>query len=54
MVTSKLPENNRLTYYAGFAWYRSGAVANAPEWDRYLADFVKRIQAPLEVAIKAQ
>lgn len=54
MVISKLPENNRLTYYAGFAWDRSGQVANAQEWDRYLADFAKRIQAPLEVAVKAQ
>ena len=54
MVISKLPENNRLTYYAGFVWDRSGQVANAQEWDRYLADFAKRIQAPLEVGVKAQ
>jgi len=53
MVISKLPENNRVTYYAGFAWDKSGQVTNAQEWDRYLAEFAKRVDAPLKVSIKA-
>jgi hypothetical protein len=27
-------------------------VTNAQEWDRYLADFANRIQAPSEVAVR--
>jgi len=54
MVISKLPENNRLTYYAGFAWDKSGQVANAQDWDRYLAEFANRIKAPLVVSVNAR
>jgi hypothetical protein len=50
---SQLPENDRLTYYAGFAWDRSGQVTNAQEWDRYLADFAKRTEAPSEAQMAA-
>jgi hypothetical protein len=54
MMVTRLPENNQLTYYAGFAWDKSGQVSNAQDWDRYLAESAKKLKAPVEVTIKAQ
>lgn len=43
------PENNKLIYYAGFGWDKSGQFKSPQEWDAYLADYAKRIASPLEV-----
>ncbi|WP_187262035.1 DUF4861 domain-containing protein [Pontibacter beigongshangensis] len=43
------PQQNKLTYYAGFGWLKSGQFSSAAEWDAYLADFAKRMASPLEV-----
>ncbi|MBF9254092.1 DUF4861 domain-containing protein [Pontibacter sp. 172403-2] len=43
------PDNNTLTYYAGFGWEKSGQFKSKEAWDLYLADFAKRIATPLEV-----
>ncbi len=44
------PENNKLAYYAGFGWEKSGQFKSKEAWDQYLADFAKRIASPLEVS----
>lgn len=43
------PDNNKLVYYAGFGWEKSGQFKSKEEWDQYLANFAKRIASPLEV-----
>ncbi|MCC9135115.1 DUF4861 domain-containing protein [Pontibacter silvestris] len=43
------PGNNRLVYYAGFGWDKSGQFKSLAEWDAYLASFAKRVASPLEV-----
>ncbi|WP_460921019.1 DUF4861 domain-containing protein [Pontibacter brevis] len=43
------PENNKLVYYAGFGWEKSGQFKSKEEWDQYLANFAKRVASPLEV-----
>jgi hypothetical protein len=43
------PQNNKVTYYAGFGWKKSGQFASKEAWDAYLADFAKRLASPLEV-----
>ncbi len=44
------PANNKLTYYAGFGWKKSGQFNSAQEWDQYLAQFSKRMEEPLVVS----
>ena len=38
-----------LTYYAGFAWKKSGQFQLPDEFDSYLEDFAARLASPLEV-----
>ncbi len=39
------------TYYTGAGWTRSGDFAVEKDWNRYLEEFVRRIEHPMEVAI---
>ena len=43
------PENQKLTYYAGFGWKKSGQFTSPEEWDQYLANFSKKVASPVEV-----
>lgn len=43
------PKENKLVYYAGFGWTKSGQFKNQAEWDQYLTDYAKRLASPLEV-----
>ena len=43
------PKNNKLVYYAGFGWKKSGQFNSPEEWDQYLSNFAKRISSPVEV-----
>ena len=42
----------KLVYYAGFAWERSGQVSSMEEWKRMLLKQEKIIDKPLEVSLK--
>ena len=46
------PEKNKLTYYAGFAWQKSGQVSNQADWDTLLQKQAKMLANPLKVTIK--
>ncbi|WP_205702909.1 DUF4861 domain-containing protein [Botryobacter ruber] len=43
------PANDKLVYYAGFGWEKSGQFTTKEAWDQYLASFAKRVASPLEV-----
>ncbi len=43
--------NDRLTYYAGFAWKKSGQVASVAEWDAMLEHQTLIVGNPLEVTV---
>ena len=43
------PVNDKLVYYAGFGWEKSGQFDSKEAWDQYLTEFAKRITSPLEV-----
>ena len=43
------PKEEKLTYYAGFGWKKSGQFNSVEEWDQYLMNYAKRIDAPLQV-----
>ena len=38
--------------YAGFGWTLSGDFKTVAEWDRYLAGYAARVQAPVEVKVE--
>jgi len=46
------PMNNKLTYYAGFAWEKSGQLADESDWDEMLKKQAKIIACPLKVILK--
>jgi hypothetical protein len=50
MVTK--PKQNRVVFYAGFGWQKSGQFASAAAWDAYLAEFAQRLASPLAVTWK--
>ncbi|MCX6543669.1 MAG: DUF4861 family protein [Acidobacteria bacterium] len=54
LVIAPLRPGRTVSYYAGFAWDRSGDVANAAEWDAYLSQFARRLKSPLEVTLGAR
>lgn len=46
------PKDSVLTYYAGFAWVKSGQVKSVEGWDAMLQKQAERILHPLEVTIQ--
>ena len=46
------PKENKVTYYAGFAWQKSGQVANEADWDTLLQKQAKLLANPLSITIK--
>jgi hypothetical protein len=48
------PKANKLVYYAGFGWTKSGQFSSAADWDRYLAQYAQRLASPLEVRFAGQ
>lgn len=45
-------KNNKVVYYAGFGWVKSGQFKTKQDWENYLNMFAKCINAPLVVKIK--
>jgi hypothetical protein len=54
LVVAKLPQDGHVSYYAGFGWDKSGDFANVGEWDKYLAQWARRLRAPVEVTLTAK
>jgi hypothetical protein len=53
LAVTKLPADGVVSYYAGFGWSKDG-FAKAEEWDHYVADWARRIKAPLQVTLSAK
>tara|TARA_R110002049_G_scaffold73986_2_gene191116 strand:+ start:2543 stop:3715 length:1173 start_codon:yes stop_codon:yes gene_type:complete len=43
-------KKNKVVYYAGFGWKKSGQFASKQDWENYLNRFSKQINNPLEVS----
>ncbi len=43
---------NKITYHAGFAWKKAGAIQTEDEWNKYLDQFSQRLRSPVEVIIR--
>lgn len=46
------PKENKVTYYAGFAWQKSGQLTNEADWDTLLQKQAKLLANPLRITIK--
>ncbi len=45
-------KSDKVVYYAGFGWKKSGQFANKAQWDDYLNQFAECLKNPLIVQIK--
>lgn len=45
-------KDNKVTYYAGFGWKKSGQFVTKAAWENYVNDFAQRLKNPLLVEIK--
>jgi pectinesterase len=53
LAVTKLPSDGVVTYYAGVGWSKFG-FNSVDEWDRYVADWSRRINSPLKVTLSAK
>ena len=44
-------ENDKVVYYAGFGWEKSGQFSSKSEWESYLNAFAERLKNPLQVTV---
>jgi len=52
-VTTKIPADGVVAYYAGFGWSKNGFRA-VEDWDRDVAQYAARLRSPVEVTVSAQ
>ena len=44
--------NDKVVYYAGFGWEKSGQFTSKSEWESYLNNFAELLRNPLQVTVK--
>ncbi len=54
LVVARAPAGQPAVYYAGFGWDKSGDFAGVEDWDRYLEQASRRLQAPVQTALAAR
>ncbi len=54
LVLANFPAKSAVVYYAGFGWNKSGDFRNVDDWDRYLAEQVRRLGSPVQITLAAQ
>lgn len=45
--------DNRLDYWAGFAWDQAGKITTPDDWKKYVDDFAQGVQSPIQVTVSA-
>jgi hypothetical protein len=51
LVLAKVPHNHVISYWAGFAWSKSGQFKNYKAWRTYIAHFARGLRSPIQVNI---
>lgn len=54
LLVMATPQANKLVYYAGFGWTKSGQFKTAADWDKYLAEYAQCLASPLEVSFNSK
>ncbi len=52
LLLAKVPDNNILSYWAGFCWDKAGQLTDAAAWKRYVDEFAQGVKSPIEVIVK--
>jgi hypothetical protein len=45
--------DNKMDYWAGFAWDKAGKITTADGWKKYVDEFAQGVQSPIEVSVSA-
>jgi hypothetical protein len=54
LMLVKVGPDNKLSYWAGFGWDKSGQFADADAWKRYVDDFAPASRSPIEVTVSSE
>lgn len=54
LALSPVPVPGAVDYWTGFAWDKAGHITDFDAWKAYLADFVQRRDAPIELTISVR
>ena len=46
--------DNKIDYWAGFAWDKAGKITTADDWKKYVDGFAQGVQSPIEVSVSAK
>ena len=51
LVVAKVPENNCVSYWAGFCWDKSGQFADYEAWKSFVDQFAQGLVSPIQVSM---
>ncbi len=54
LVLVKVPQDNVVSYWAGFCWDKAGPCPDEQAWKTYVDQFAQGVQSPIEVTVSAQ
>ncbi len=54
LVLEKVPDDGRVSYWAGFNWDKSGQFADEAAWGTYVDQFAQGQLSPIEISVSAE
>ena len=51
LLLVKVPANNTVEYWAGFAWNKFGPFTDAASWNKYVDESAQGAASPIEVSV---
>src|SRR5699024_3947309 len=51
LVLVNVPDNNILSYWAGYAWSKSGQFKDYQAWKTYINHFAQELRSPIQVEV---
>jgi hypothetical protein len=54
LVLAKVPQDNVVSYWAGFCWDKAGQCPDGQTWKTYVDQFAQGLLSPIEVSVSAQ
>lgn len=54
LLLVKVGPDNRVSYWAGFGWDKSGQFADGEAWKTYVDCFARGLQSPIEISVSVE
>jgi outer membrane murein-binding lipoprotein Lpp len=54
LMLAKVPQDNAVSYWAGFCWDKAGQYSDEQAWKTYVDQFAQGLLSPIEVSVSAQ